>query len=153
MKHLEQIEQIEQIDDSDRQRLVEVWEAAVRATHHFLVEDDIQFFKPLVRDAYLDSVKLACSRDADGRIQGFIGTAGGTVEMLFVDPAQHGKGIGRALLLHAIDHKGATTVDVNEQNPQAVGFYLRMGFEVASRSELDGSGKPFPILHLRLKGS
>jgi putative acetyltransferase len=144
---------LERIDANDRQRLVEIWEAAVRATHHFLGEDDIQFFKPLVRDAYLDSVKLACSRDADGYIQGFIGTAEGTVEMLFVDPMRHGQGIGRELLRHAIDHEGATAVDVNEQNPQAVGFYLRMGFEVASRSELDGSGKPFPILHLRLKGS
>ncbi|UXY52463.1 GNAT family N-acetyltransferase [Pseudomonas tohonis] len=144
---------LERIDDNDRQRLVEVWEAAVRATHHFLGEDDIQFFKPLVRDAYLDSVKLACSRDAEGRIQGFIGTAEGKVEMLFVDPALHGQGIGRELLLHAIANEGATAVEVNEQNPQAVGFYLHMGFEVESRSELDGSGKPFPILHLRLKGS
>ncbi|WP_337058572.1 GNAT family N-acetyltransferase [Pseudomonas sp. USHLN015] len=143
---------LERIDDKDRQRLVEVWEAAVRATHHFLGEDDIQFFKPLVRDAYLDSVKLACSRDAEGRIQGFIGTAEGKVEMLFVDPALHGQGIGRELLLHAIANEGATAVEVNEQNPQAVGFYLHMGFEVESRSELDGSGKPFPILHLRLKG-
>lgn len=143
---------LERIDDNDRQRLVEVWEAAVRATHHFLGEDDIQFFKPLVRDAYLDSVKLACSRDAEGRIQGFIGTAEGKVEMLFVDPALHGQGIGRELLLHAIANEGATAVEVNEQNPQAVGFYLHMGFEVESRSELDGSGKPFPILHLRLKG-
>ncbi len=143
---------LERIDDNDRQRLVEVWEAAVRATHHFLGEDDIQFFKPLVRDAYLDSVKLACSRDAEGRIQGFIGTAEGKVEMLFVDPALHGQGIGRELLLHAIANEGATAVEVNEQNPQAVGFYLHMGFTVESRSELDGSGKPFPILHLRLKG-
>lgn len=144
---------LERINDNDRQRLVEVWEAAVRATHHFLSEDDIQFFKPLVRDAYLDSVKLACSRDAEGRIQGFIGTAEGKVEMLFVDPALHGQGIGRELLLHAIKNEGATAVEVNEQNPQAVGFYLHMGFEVESRSELDGSGKPFPILHLRLKAS
>lgn len=40
-------------------------------------------------------------------------------------------------------------LDVNEQNEQAVGFYLHMGFEVAGRSELDGTGKPYPLLHLR----
>jgi hypothetical protein len=45
---------------------------------------------------------------------------------------------------------GATTVDVNEQNPQAVGFYLHIGCEVVGRSELDGMGKPYPLLHLRL---
>ena len=142
------IETLKTLSPADRQRLVEVWEDAVRATHHFLSEDDIQFFKPLVRDAYLDSVQLACLRDADGRIAGFIGTAEDRVEMLFVDPAQHGRGIGRALLEHALA-EGACKVDVNEQNPQAVGFYLRLGFAQYRRSEVDGSGKPFPILHLR----
>ena len=42
-------------------------------------------------------------------------------------------------------------VDVNEQNPQALGFYQHYGFEVIDRSPLDGSGKPYPILHMALK--
>ena len=143
------VEALLTLTPADRQRLVEVWENAVRATHLFLSEDDIQFFKPLVRDAYLDAVRLACVRDNQGRIAGFIGTSKDQVDMLFVDPAQHGHGIGRALLRHALA-QGATRVDVNEQNPQALGFYLRMGFKIASRTEVDGLGKPFPILHLRL---
>lgn len=144
------IEPLNALSPADRQRLTEVWEAAVRATHHFLGEDDIQFFKPLVRDAYLDSVRLACLRDAQGRILGFVGTADDKVEMLFVDPACHGRGIGRALMAHALAG-GARSVDVNEQNPQAVGFYRHLGFVQYARSEVDGSGKPFPILHLRLE--
>lgn len=32
-----------------------------------------------------------------------------------------------------------------------MGFYLRMGFAVAGRSETDDVGRPFPILHLRLE--
>ncbi|MCY1384245.1 putative N-acetyltransferase YjaB [compost metagenome] len=100
-----------------------------------------------MRDAYLDSVRLACLRDGEGRIAGFIGTTEDRVDMLFVDPAQHGRGIGRALLEHALA-EGACKVDVNEQNPQALGFYLRLGFVQYRRSEVDGSGKPFPILHL-----
>ncbi|MDE3737506.1 putative acetyltransferase [Metapseudomonas resinovorans] len=142
------IETLTTLSPTDRQRLVEVWEGAVRATHHFLCEDDIQFFKPLVRDAYLDSVELACLRNTDGCIAGFVGTDGTKVEMLFVDPAQRGQGIGRALMEHAMA-LGARSVDVNEHNPQAVGFYLRLGFVQYDRSEVDGSGKPFPILHLR----
>ncbi len=43
-----------------------------------------------------------------------------------------------------------TKVDVNEQNPQAVGFYEHMGFRLVSKSELDGEGKPYPILHMQL---
>jgi putative acetyltransferase len=40
---------------------------------------------------------------------------------------------------------------VNEQNPQSVGFYLHTGFKVVGCSELDGMGKPYPLLHLRLR--
>ncbi|AOE87734.1 GNAT family N-acetyltransferase [Pseudomonas sp. TCU-HL1] len=143
------IETLATLSPADRQRLVDVWEGAVRATHHFLSEDDIQFFKPLVRDAYLDSVRLACLRGDDGRIAGFVGTAEDRIEMLFVDPARHGQGVGRTLMAHAIV-LGARSVDVNEQNLQAVGFYLHLGFVQYDRSHLDGLGKPFPILHLRM---
>ena len=45
---------------------------------------------------------------------------------------------------------GATLVDVNEQNEQAVGFYLKMGFTVTGRSPLDAQGKPYPLLHMAL---
>jgi hypothetical protein len=51
----------------------------------------------------------------------------------------------------AVARQEADSVDVNEQNPQAMGFYLRMGFAVAGRSETDDVGRPFPILHLRLE--
>jgi putative acetyltransferase len=45
---------------------------------------------------------------------------------------------------------GARRVDVNEQNPQALGFYRRFGFEVVSRDAVDGLGLPYPILHCAL---
>ena len=40
---------------------------------------------------------------------------------------------------------------MNEQNPQGVGFYLHMGFEQTGRSELDGEGNPFPLLHMKYR--
>jgi putative acetyltransferase len=39
---------------------------------------------------------------------------------------------------------------VNEQNPEAVGFYLHYGFAQTGRSPLDGEGRPFPLLHMSL---
>jgi putative acetyltransferase len=56
------------------------------------------------------------------------------------------------LLTYAVTTLGATILDVNEQNEQALGFYLRMGFEVVGRSPLDGMGKPYPLLHMRKAG-
>lgn len=70
--------------------------------------------------------------------------------MLFIDPDYRGKGLGKALLSYGVEHCQATAVDVNEQNPQAVNFYLKFGFKVIGRSELDGMGKPYPLLHLSL---
>ncbi|WP_313419020.1 hypothetical protein [Sphingobacterium multivorum] len=39
-------------------------------------------------------------------------------------------------------------VDVNEQNQQAVDFYLKKGYQLIGRSTVDGMGKSYPILHL-----
>ena len=41
---------IEQPDTQDYDELLRIWELAVRSTHHFLTENDILFYKPLVRD-------------------------------------------------------------------------------------------------------
>jgi putative acetyltransferase len=137
------------VQAEDHPRVVEVWEASVRATHHFITEADIQFFKPLVRDA-LPDIEVACVRDREGLVAGFVAVQHGKVEMLFIHPAWRGQGAGRRLLEHAINTLGATILDVNEQNEQALGFYRRMGFEVVGRSEIDGLGKPYPLLHMRL---
>lgn len=134
---------------ADYPRLTAIWEDAVRATHHFLSEADIAYFKPLVLEQYLPAVPLAMLV-ADGAIAGFAGVLDGKIEMLFVDPKLHGRGIGKRLVAHAIAQMAAGAVDVNEQNPQACGFYEKLGFTVHARSPLDGMGKPFPLLHLRL---
>ena len=34
---------------------------------------------------------------------------------------------------------------VNEQNPQAVGFYEHMGFETYKRTDMDEEGNPYPF--------
>jgi putative acetyltransferase len=143
-------EQIHSVGEADRERLVEVWEASVRATHHFLSEADIQLFKPLVRDGLIGSLELAGIRDATGQLVAFVGVAGRKIEALFVHPQWRGIGLGRRLLLHAIQCLGATKVDVNEQNEQATRFYQRLGFVTDRRSEVDEMGLPFPLLHMEL---
>lgn len=137
----------------DFDRLTEVWEASVKATHHFLSDEDIAQLRPKVRNDYLSMVELRAYKNAAGDIQGFVGIADGKIEMLFIAPESRGQGVGRKLLACALDTLGATEVDVNEQNPQATGFYLHLGFEIVGRSPLDGQGNPFPLLHLRLKAA
>ncbi|WP_234369618.1 GNAT family N-acetyltransferase [Paracidovorax avenae] len=99
----------------------------------------------MLREQYLPAVDLQVAVGADGGIAGFIGTAAGKIEMLFIAPAARGSGIGSALMART----DAPEVDVNEQNTQALDFYRRRGFQVVGRSPLDGQGRPYPLLHLR----
>lgn len=136
--------------ESDLPRIFEVWESSVRATHAFLTEDDRQFLIPLVKAGLAEFGPLQCLRDPEGRVFAFMGVEGVKIEMLFVHADHRGRGAGGLLTEYAIQVLGATQVDVNEQNGQALGFYLRRGFQPIGRSPLDPSGKPFPILHLAL---
>lgn len=134
---------------NDYPEITEVWEASVRATHDFIPETYVQEIKPQLHQ-YFDAVDMRCIRDDAGRIIGFSGAADGNLAMLFIHPDWFGRGAGKSLLRYAVDQQGATEVDVNEQNEQAVGFYLKNGFEVVGRSETDGQGEPYPLLHMRL---
>ena len=66
-------------------------------------------------------------------------------------PQYRGQGIGKVLVEFSIAEFDIEKVDVNEDNEQALGFYTKMGFKVVERSEKDGLGKPYPILHMKLK--
>lgn len=142
---------IEQPTVQDYTELLRIWEESVRSTHHFLTERDIQFYKPLVLHDYFPAVKLYILRNDSGRIAAFIGLSADCIEMLFVDPAEQGRGYGKRLIEFATREKRIFKVDVNEQNEAALHFYMNRGFEVVTRSEVDGMGKPFPILHMQMK--
>jgi putative acetyltransferase len=135
----------------DHSVLFDVWLRSVQATHTFVAVADIETFKPLVRD-YLASNEtefwVLC--DSDGSIMGFMGLAGPRMESLFLAPEFHRRGGGRRLVEHARATRGELTVDVNEQNTGAVDFYEACGFVVEGRSELDATGRPYPLLHMRL---
>ena len=41
-------------------------------------------------------------------------------------------------------------MSVNEQNPQAIGFYEHLGFKVNKRTETDEQGRPYPLLYMEM---
>ncbi|WP_420554027.1 acetyltransferase [Neptuniibacter marinus] len=141
---------IEVVEKADHLRLLKIWEGSVRATHDFLAEEDLQELKPLILEQYFDTVDLRCAKNSKGEILGFCGVHGENIEMLFISPDARGKGLGALLATYAIKSQGASKVDVNEQNEQALGFYQHIGFSVTGRSPIDGQGKPYPLLHMAL---
>ncbi|MCW1875014.1 GNAT family N-acetyltransferase [Erwinia sp. INIA-01] len=134
--------------------LLKIWESSIRATHDFLQEQDIQTLRPLIQHTYLPDLTITLARLAcDNSIVGFTGVCEKRIEMLFVEADQRGKGIGKLLLFQATNEQGAHELDVNEQNLQAILFYKKYGFETVGRSEVDGQGMPYPLLHMKIKGT
>ena len=133
------------------ERLLKVWEASVRATHLFLSDGEISSIKAYVPQALAGVTHLIIAEDENGAPIAFMGIENGTLEMLFVAPKERGKGVGKRLILYGIEYCGVERLAVNEQNPQAKGFYERMGFQVYKRTELDEQGNPYPLLHMRRK--
>ncbi|WP_223607044.1 GNAT family N-acetyltransferase [Chryseobacterium sp. OSA05B] len=133
----------------DYPRIMEIWESAVLATHDFLAEEDFNYFKEVIPREYLPHLEVYLLLE-NCQAEGFASVAEGNLEMLFIHNEVRGKGYGKKLYKFMKEITGLTKVDVNEQNPQAIGFYEKMGFTQIGRSEKDGSGKDYPIIHMSL---
>ena len=142
------IVEIHERDTKLIQELVSVWECSVRTTHLFLMENDIENIKAYVPDALSNVAHLVIAKEEDSAIA-FMGVEDRRLEMLFVSADKRGKSIGKQLLEYGIREFHIDTLTVNEQNPQALGFYQKFGFEVSGRSETDEQGNPFPILLMK----
>jgi ribosomal protein S18 acetylase RimI-like enzyme len=67
----------------------------------------------------------------DERVVGFVAVRVDEITWLYVDPAQHRQGIGRALLVHAVDRCGPTArTETLVGNDPALALYRSEGFEV-----------------------
>lgn len=126
-----------------------IWEDSVRATHLFLSEAEIQKIKAYVPHALTGVSHLLVAERAQGQPAAFMGIEGPRLEMLFLSPAERGAGLGRQLLEYGIRHYHLQELTVNEQNPQAVGFYQHMGFETYRRTDCDEQGGPYPLLYMK----
>ena len=132
--------------------LTRVWEDSVRATHTFLTAAEVASIKAFVPQALEQVEHLIVLRDETDSPAGFMGIQGHRLEMLFLSPEARGKGFGKALLQYGIDHWGVSELTVNKQNPQAIGFYQRMGFTTYKERPLDEEGRPYPLLYMKRQG-
>lgn len=132
------------------QELLKVWENSVRATHKFLSNEEILEIKKYVPEALASISHLIIDNDENGNPVAFRGIEENKVEMLFITSDYRGKGIGKKMLSYGIENYGVTNLAVNENNPQAKGFYEHMGFKVYQRNELDDQENPYPVLYMKL---
>lgn len=131
--------------------LLNVWENSVGATHSFLSNKVIEKIKKYVPQALSGVSHLIIETDENETPIAFMGIEENKLEMLFIKNSERGKGLGKKLLNYGIENYNINKLAVNEQNPQAKGFYEYMGFKVYQRNELDDQGNPYPVLYMRLE--
>lgn len=129
-------------------QLVQLWEQSVQATHHFLSAAEIATIKKMVPQV-IQTVPRLVVETRENQPVGLMGSNQEKLEMLFIAPAARGQGIGRQLLIDGVQQAGITELSVNEQNPQAIGFYEHMGFLTYQRSAYDDQDQPYPILDMQ----
>ena len=131
--------QILELDQRDTylQFIVQLWQANVKVTHTFLTEEEIQNIKQYVPQAVEHVPHLCIALSEKGELLGFIGVADQRLEMLVIQVNARGQGIGKQLLRYAIKNFGVKELTVNEQNPQAIGFYEHLGFVTYQCTDLD----------------
>lgn len=116
------------------QSLVEVWEKSVRVTYLFLSDSEIENIKDYVPQALRGIESLVIAEDGNHIPVAFMGIEEGSLEMLFITPKERGKDLGKQLIQYGIEKYSVKSLAVNEQNPQAKGFYEHMGFQVYKRT-------------------
>jgi putative acetyltransferase len=132
-------------------QLLEVWEDSVKATHLFLSNEEINDIKEYVPQAISGVSHLIIIENERHQPIAFMGIEDKKLEMLFIKNSERGKGLGKQLLNYGIENYNVNKLAVNEQNPNAKGFYEYMGFKTYKRTELDEQGNPYPILYMRLE--
>lgn len=115
----------------------------------FLSEEEIMCIGENVPMYFKEIEHLIVAYDED--VVGIMGIEEKSLEMLFIDNEKRGKGIGKKLIKYGIENYSINEVNVNEQNPQAVGFYEHMGFKIYKRTDTDAQGDPYPILYMSLE--
>lgn len=131
-------------------KLLEVWEDSVKATHSFLTTEEIKNIKKYVPQALKEIAHLVIIENENHRPIAFMGIENTKLEMLFIKNSERGKGLGKQLLNYGIKNYDVNELTVNEQNPNAKGFYEHIGFKTYKRAEVDEQGNPYPILYMRL---
>ncbi|HFO5623399.1 TPA: acetyltransferase [Escherichia coli] len=134
---------------SEADEIIQIWKSSVDATHDFLTGHDRQEIEKEVV-GFFSETPVWVATNQDDQPLGFMFLHKGHLEALFVAGSARGLGVGKHLISHALALHPELSVDVNEQNQQAVGFYQHMGFQVSGRSDLDNQGRPYPLLHLRM---
>lgn len=134
-------------DDTDA--LVAIWQAANDLAHPFLPPAFVAQVALDMRNIYLPKAETWV-REESGAPIGFIALVGDEIGGLFLSPAYHGKGYGRAMVDHAVQLHGPLRVEVFEANAIGRRFYDGYGFVTGEAYAHEPSGQT--VLKMAMPG-
>ncbi len=132
---------IRQYHNNDLTELLSSWDKANRLAHPFLSEDFIKQEKSNIENLYLPNADTWVAL-INNKVVGFIALIGNEVGGLFVDPAIHGTGCGKALMDKANSLHSTLELDVFKANHIGRAFYRRYGFNQKTQSMHEATGQP-----------
>ena len=118
---------IRQFKSEDTDAIVKAWRRSVDLAHPFLDEAFLEQEAKNIREIYL-VVSETWVTEIEGQVVGFISLIENEIGGLFLDPAFHGQGLGRAMVDKAVEQKGAVKVEVFVENIVGRPFYTSYGF-------------------------
>ena len=140
---------IRDFKSNDTDVLIDVWKAASTVAHPFLSDDFIEAEAENLRNIYLVHAQTRVI-EVDGRAAGFIAMIGNEIGGLFLEPEQHGRGLGWAMVTDVFETHGTLEVEVFEQNAVGRRFYKSYGFEQIGTSTHEPTGET--VLRLACAG-
>lgn len=124
----------------DTDALISIWQSANAYAHPFLKEDFVAQVAKDMRNIYLPNAETWVMEE-NGTPAGFIALIGDEIGGLFLDPALHGRGLGKALTDYAVGLRGPLHVEVFEKNSVGRHFYDQYGFVETGRYEHEPTGE------------
>ncbi|MCL4819145.1 MAG: GNAT family N-acetyltransferase [Vicinamibacteria bacterium] len=140
---------IRRYQHGDLEAVLDAWQQASSVAHPFLSPAFLAQERLDIPRVYLPAAETWVAT-RDGRVIGFVSLLGEEIGALFVQPAFHGTGAGRALMDKARELRGALEVEVFQKNAIGCRFYRRYGFEVIGDRTHEATGHP--LWRMRLAG-
>lgn len=120
---------IRSYQDSDLNELIAAWESASELAHPFLSDTFQAQVRKDIPALYLPNADTWVVV-ADNHVVGFIALIGNKIGAIFLQPAYHGKKLGKLMMDKAKELHASVEVEVFEKNSIGRNFYSQCGFEL-----------------------
>ena len=125
---------------ADAQPLADIWLCASLKAHSFIAADYWHINRARMVSEYLPNSNTLVLESESGQPLAFISLLGRHIAALFVHPYFQGYGYGSALLRQVQQQYDTLTLNVYQNNIDAVHFYQYHGFRITASSTDSATG-------------